>query len=137
MSAHQFREDGSHYNGGKLFFGHGYLAVGEPRLKMIRRWYRQGAMRGKTEDHFFVDGAPVANYATALETLKIPAVFTSEEIDALRTIGDEPADWRKLIGWELRSALGAKGAIAWGPPGLCQRTDTGRAAVASFAGGRP
>lgn len=128
---HQFREDGSHYNGGAVFFGYGYRAVGEPRLKMIRRWYRQGDMRGKTEDRFFVDGAQVENYAAAQEALKLPAVFTTEEVTALGAIGDEPADLRKAIGWELLHALGAKGAIEWGPPGSCQRTDVGRAALAT------
>jgi hypothetical protein len=56
MTTHQFREDGSHYNGGSVFFGYGYRAIGEPRLKMIRRWYRQGDRRGQTEDRYFVDG---------------------------------------------------------------------------------
>lgn len=127
---HQFREDGSHYNGGRVFFGYGYRAIGEPRLKMIRKWFRQGEARGKTEDSFFVDGAKVENYAAALDALKIPTVFTSEEIEALRAIGDEPADLRKVIGWALLDSLRDKGAIAWGPPGQCCRTDIGRAAIA-------
>ena len=127
---HQFREDGSHYNGGKAFFGYGYRAIGEPRLKMIRRWYRQGEMQGKTEDRFFVDGSQVDTYTAALEALKIPTVFTPEEIGALEMIGDEPADLRKAIGFELLQPLRDKGAIAWGPPGQCSRTDIGRAALA-------
>ena len=128
---HQFREDGSHYNGGAVFFGYGYRAIGEARLKMIRRWYRQGEMRGKTEDRFFVDGALVDSYAAALDALKSPVVFTPEEIAALETIGDEPADLRKVIGWELLDPLRDKGAIEWGPPGQCRRTDIGRAALAA------
>lgn len=127
---HQFREDGSHYNGGAVFFGYGYRAIGEPRLRLIRRWYRQGEMRGKTEDRFFVDGSHVDDYAAALEALKIPTVFTPEEIEALRNIGDEPADLRKVIGFELLHSLRDKGAIEWGPPGQCRRTDVGRAAIA-------
>ena len=128
---HQFREDGSHYNGGAVFFGYGYRAIGEPRLKMIRRWYRQGEMRGKTEDRFFVDGSQVDNYAAAIEALKVPTVFTAAEITALGAIGDEPADLRKVIGFELLHSLRDKGAIEWGPPGYCQRTDIGRATLSS------
>ena len=127
---HQFRENGNHYNGGKVFFGYGYRAIGEPRLSMIRKWFRQGAMRGKTEDSFYVDGVLVADYAAALEALKIPVVFTTDEIEALRKIGDEPADLRKELGFELRHSLHGKGAIEWGPPGQCRRTDVGRAAIA-------
>jgi hypothetical protein len=130
VSAHQFREDGSHYNGGKVFFGYGYRAIGEPRLKMVRRWYRQGERRGQTEDHFFVDGAQVEGYTAAVEALKIPVAFTAEEVAALRMIGDEPADLRKLIDFNIRYALHEKGAIEWGPPGKCRRTDAGRAAIA-------
>ena len=128
---HQFREDGSHYNGGKVFFGYGYRAVDEPRLKMIRKWFRQSDMRGKTEDSFFVDGVKVENYSTALDALKVPVVFTHEEIAALGMVGDEPTDLRKVIGFELLYSLRDKGAIAWGPPGQCYRTDVGRAAHAS------
>lgn len=131
MGAHQFREDGSHYNGGKVFFGYGYRAIGEPRLKMIRKWFRQGEMRGKTEDSFFVDGARVESHAAAIEALKVPTVFTPEEIEALRGIGDEPADLRKVIGFELLHSLLDKGAIEWGPPGQCRRTDAGSAALAN------
>lgn len=133
MSAHQFREDGSHYNGGRVFFGYGYRAIGEPRLKMVRRWYRQGERRGQTEDHFFVDGAQVGSYAAALEALKVPIAFTAEEIAALRLIGDEPADLRKVVDFNIRYTLAEKGAIEWGPPGQLRRTDVGRAAVAGDA----
>lgn len=127
---HQFREDGSHYNGGKVFFGYGYRAIGEPRLKMVRKWFRQGKARGTTEDSFFVDGARVESYAAAMEALKVPTVFTAAEIEALRQIGDEPADLRSVINFELRYSLGEKGAIEWGPPGQCRRTDIGRVAIA-------
>lgn len=130
MSDYKFRQDDSHYNGGEVFFGYGYLAVDEPRLKMVRHWYRQCDKRGKTEDHFFVDGAPVASLLIAAELLKVPAVFTAEEIAALRQIGDEPADMRKIIDWKIRLSLDSKGAIAWGPPGHFARTDAGRAAIA-------
>lgn len=130
MSAHQFREDGSHYNGGKEFFGYGYRAIGEPRLKMVRRWYRQGLARGKTEDRFFVDGAKVDSYDAALEALKTPPIFSPEEIGALKVIGDDASDWRKIIGFDLLHALSSKGAIEYGPPGRCKRTEAGRAVVA-------
>lgn len=126
---YQFREDGSHYNGGKEFFGYGYLAIGEPRLKMIRRWYRQGARRGESEDRFFVDGDHVESIVAAIEVLKASPSFAAPEIAALGEIGDEPADWRKIIDYEILSALRAKGAIEFGPPGRCCRTDAGRAAL--------
>ena len=125
--AHQFREDGRHYNGGKVFFGYGYTAVGEPRLKMIRRWYRQGKQRGQTEDRFFVDGAHVATYEAALNALKLPPVYSLDDARALRKIGDEPADYRASIGFERLHSLHDKGAIEWGPPGRCARTEAGRA----------
>ena len=126
---HQFRENGKHYNGGAVFFGYGYTAVGEPRLGMVRKWYRQGKMRGKTEDSFSVDGMPVENYGAAVEALNSAPVFSDAEIDALRIIGDEPADHRTAIDSQIRHSLAAKGAIAWGPPGNCARTDAGRAAI--------
>lgn len=131
---HQFRENGNHYNGGKVFFGYGYSAIGEPRLSMVRKWFRQGEKRGKTEDSFYVDGLPVANYAAATEALKTPPTFTDEEIKALAMVCDDPADVRKVVkdavGWEPLHYLGEKGAITWGPPGSCKRTDVGRAALA-------
>lgn len=126
---HQFREDGSHYNGGAAFFGYGYRAIGEPRLKMIRRWYRQGDKRGKTEDRFFVDGVEVENYAAAVNALNIPVAFTPGEVEALRMIGDEPSDLRSVINWETRQSLHDKGAIEYGPSGSFRRTDAGRAAL--------
>ncbi len=126
---HQFREDGSHYNGGAEFFGYGYRAIGEPRLRMIRRWYRQGDKRGKTEDRFFVDGAEVENYGAAINALNIPVAFTPEEVAALRMIADEPSDLRSVINFEIRQSLRDKGAIEYGPPGSFRRTDVGRAAL--------
>jgi len=126
---HQFLEDGSHYNGGAVFFGYGYRAIGEPRLKMIRRWYRQGDKRGKTEDRFFVDGAEVENYVAAVNALKAPVAFTPEEVAALRMIADEPSDPRSVIDFEIRQSLRDKGAIEYGPPGHFRRTDVGRAAL--------
>lgn len=127
MNGHRFQEDGSHYNGGAEFFGYGYKALGQPRLKMIRRWYRRGERRGKSEDRYFVDGVHVDSYAAAIEALETPPVFTAEEIAALATIGDDPADYRKAVPYELLHYLSAKGAIEWGPPGRCKRTDVGRA----------
>lgn len=130
VMTHQFREDGSHYNGGEEFFGYGYRAVGESRLKMIRRWYRKAKRRGQTEDRFFVDGAKVDSYEAALKALKEPVAFTEDEIVALRLIGDEPADYRKAVAYERLYFLRDKGAIEWGPPGRCKRTDVGRDAIA-------
>jgi hypothetical protein len=132
MTAHQFREDGSHYNGGAEFFGYGYLAIGEPRLKLIRRWYRKGKRKGQTEDRYFVDGAHVEGYSAALEALKTPPTFTADEIAALEQIGDEPADHRKVLDLHALHYLRAKGAIEWGPPGRCKRTDVGRSALAEM-----
>lgn len=122
---HKFRGDGSHYNGGEVFFGYGYRVDNEPRLKMIRRWYRKE--RGRTEDRFYVDGELVDSYDAALTALATPPIFTLDEIAALKTIGDDPQDWRKIIGWKILEPLRDKGAIEWGPPGLCKRTDFGRA----------
>jgi hypothetical protein len=124
---HQFREDGSHYNGGSEFFGYGYRAIGEPRLKMIRRWHRKEPRRGVTEDQFFVDGIRVDTYQAALDALKVPPVFTADEIAALGVIGDEPSDYRKTIDLNILCGLHEKGAIEWGPRGRCKRTDAGRA----------
>ncbi|MFA5900277.1 MAG: hypothetical protein WC829_14325 [Hyphomicrobium sp.] len=131
---HQFKENGNHYNGGRVFFGYGYSAIGEPRLSMVRKWFRGGEMQGKTEDSFYVDGSLVANYAAATEALKTPPIFTPEETKALKMVGDEPADVRRAVkdavGWEPLHYLVEKGAVAWGPPGQCRRTDLGRAALA-------
>jgi len=129
---HRFRENGSHYNGGKVFFGYGYDAIGEPRLSMVRKWFRQGERRGTAEDSFHVDGLPVASYDAAIEALKTPPTFTEAEIGALAAIGDEPAQ-RRDIDWQLRWSLHAKGAIAYGPPGHLFRTDAGRAAITKTA----
>lgn len=126
--AHHFLEDGSHYNGGAVFFGYGFRAVDEPRLKLIRRWYK-GKRRGQTEDHYFVDGEPVADYEAALSALAVPVVFTADEVTALAAIDDEPANYRKTFDFRLLHSLSAKGAIEWGPPGKCRRTDVGRSAA--------
>jgi len=123
---HQFREDGRHYNGGKEFFGYGYSAIGEPRLKMIRRWYRQGERRGQSEDRFFVDGAHVPSYEAAVNALRLPPIYSLDDIRALRKIGDEPADYRASIGFDRLRSLHDKGAIEFGPPGRCARTEAGR-----------
>src|SRR5262245_20252226 len=105
---HQFREDGRHYNGGREFFGYGYTAVGEPRLSMIRRWYRTGKRRGQSEDRFFVDGAHVENYAAAIAALRTSPVFCRAEREALSWMGDEPADYRGgFIEWDILHSLAA------------------------------
>lgn len=126
---HQFREDGSHYNGGAEFFGYRYRAIGEPRLKMIRRWYKASQRRGLTEDRYFVDGAHVEDYAAAVEALKKPVLISDAEVQALRLIGDEPADCREMVEYVTLRSLADKGAIEWGPPGRCRRTHLGRTAV--------
>lgn len=126
---HHFKPDGSHYNGGAVFFGYGYRAAGEPRFKLIIRWYRQGERRGKSEDHYFVDGVSVESYEAALTALETSPVFTPEEIAALALIGDEAADLRKAIDIEIRVSLHDKGAIEYGPPGHFRRTDSGKKAI--------
>lgn len=126
---HQFRENGTHYNGGREWFAYGYTAIGEPRLSMIRRWYRIGKRRGQTEDRFRVDGEPADSYEAAVAKLRLPPVYTEAEIAALAQIGDEPADYRRAVPWDELHSLAAKGAIEWGPPGRCCRTDAGRAAL--------
>lgn len=128
--SYKFREDGSHYNGGNVFFGYGYRAITEPRLKMVRKYYRQGAQRGSREDSFYVDGKAVADFQAALEALSAAVTFTAEEIAALRGIPDEAADLREMIPFDLRYSLREKGAIEYGPPGHFRRTDVGRAAIA-------
>ena len=126
MTAHQFREDGSHYNGGKEFFGYGYRALGEPRLKMIRRWYRQGERRGKTEDRYFVDGQRVESYAAALEALRTPPALTDDERPFLALFSATPAKLPSgdiSIMYQLRE----KGFVA-ADKGLWRITDAGMAA---------
>lgn len=127
---HKFQEDGSHYNGGAVFFGYGFRAVGEPRLKLIRRWYK-GKRRGQIDDHYFVDGKPVTDYEAALSALTVPVVFTTDEVTALAEIGDEPANYNETFDFLLLHSLSEKGAIEWGPPGKCRRTDVGRTAAVS------
>lgn len=126
---HQFREDGSHYNGGAEFFGYGYRAVGEPRLKMIRRWYRQGDRRGQTEDRFFVDGAKVESYDEAVAALRTPPTLDAAEIAALAAFGDEPIKRPANHDREVLAALRAKGMIR-AEDGLYTITEAGRAALA-------
>jgi hypothetical protein len=124
---HQFREDGSHYNGGAEWFGYGYRAVGEPRLKMVRRWYRQGERRGKTEDRFSVDGQPVASYEAAVEALKTPPVLTAEERPFLALFSAEPGE-RPSGDLGVMYGLREKGFIAV-ENRLWRITDAGRAAL--------
>lgn len=85
MASYQFRENGNHYNGGRDWFGYGYTAIGEPRMTMIRRWYGRGERKGKTEDHYFVDGAPMAGFEQAMIAMRTPPVFTPEELALLAT----------------------------------------------------
>ena len=127
MEAHQFRENGSHYNGGPDFFGYGYDAVGEPRLRMVRRWYRRGARRGQSEDHFSVDGMPVPSYDAALEALRTPAVLTGAERPFLALLTDEPAP-RPSGDVETWFRLRAKGFAA-AKDRLWSITPAGRAAL--------
>lgn len=129
MGEHQFREDGSHYNGGAEFFGYGYAAIGEPRLKMIRRWYRQGVKRGVSDDRFFVDGQQVKDYAEAVEKLKTPPVLTGGERSMLALFGDEPIK-RPVGDIEAIFNLRAKGFVH-AADGLYTITDAGRAALAN------
>lgn len=127
---HQFTRNGSHYNGGAVFFGYGYTAVGEPRLSMVRKFFKRGSMSGKVEDSYYVDGAPVGTYEDAVAALKKPPTFTAEEVAALARIGNTPADHRDDVPWIMRWTLHAKGAIAYeGPPGHCRLTDAGRQAL--------
>lgn len=126
-----FKADGSHYNGGAAWFGYGYRAVGEPRFRIVRKWFRRGLLRGTTADLLYVDGAEVADIAEAEEALTKKPVFTAEEIAALRLISDQSADHRRIINFEIRYALTNKGAIVWDPPGRCCRTDVGREAINS------
>lgn len=127
---HTFKKNGSHYNGGNIFFGHGFSAVDEPRLSMVRKFYKRRDMRGKVEDSYYVDGEKAGTYEDAVTALKTPPTFTPEEVEALAKIGDEAADLRHEIGWQVRWSLHAKGAIEYGPPGHFKRTDAGRKALA-------
>lgn len=127
MSAHQFREDGSHYNGGSAFFGYGYQAIGEPRLHMVRKWYRQGVRRGQTEDSFSVDGAPVASYEAALAALKTPPVLTDDERPVLAMFSGDAIRFPKDH-WEQAYALRHKGFIVC-EGGQCMITDAGAEAL--------
>lgn len=125
--AHQFRGNGNHYNGGAKFFGYGFHAIGEPRLKMIRRWYRQGAQRGQSEDHFFVDGARVESYDAAVLALKTPAVLTAEDRPLLALFTDEP---KRRPDGDIQVLLGLRDkAFIRVQDGLYSLTDAGRAAL--------
>lgn len=125
----RFVGDGSHYNGGRDWFGYGFRSVDAPRMRVIRKWYK-GKRRGDTSDTFNVDGVAVADAAAALEALAKPPVFSAAEILALAEIGDEPADHRKVVDFMTLYTLTEKQAIKWGPPGRCCRTIAGRTALA-------
>ena len=127
MMEHQFRENGNHYNGGSVFFGYGYQAIGEPRLSMVRKWFRTGERRGQTEDSFSVDGSQVESYAAALEALKSPPLLTDEEAQALRAMGKAPVR-ASTIALDARWTLRGKGFIAC-TDGACSVTDAGLAAL--------
>jgi hypothetical protein len=133
VSAHQFREDGSHYNGGAEFFGYGYVAIGEPRLLMVRKWFRRGKKAGVTEDSFSVDGERVADYAEALEKLKTPPVLTEverqklAELNAASVLPDVQQDMDSYLLWR---ALRCKGFVRM-LMGKAAITDAGRAALAT------
>lgn len=132
MGSHQFREDGSHYNGGAVFFGYGYAAIGEPRLRMIRKWFRQGERRGLIEDSFHVDGVPVESYAAALEALKTPPSLDATEMAALAAFGDEPIRRPRDHELEVCLALRAEGFVS-ARDGFWTIAEPGRAALRSAA----
>lgn len=132
MARYLFRENGTHYNGGSVFFGYGYTADGEPRFSMVRKYFKKGDRRGTSEDEFYVDGEKVLDYTAGVVALEKPPVFTDREKRALLdVIRDEPSDIRKKVPWDVTMGLTNKGAIEWGPPGYCKRTVRGREAVAN------
>lgn len=127
-AAYQFRENGSHYNGGATWFGYGYEAIGEPRLRMVRKWFRQGEKRGVSEDSFSVDGAPVADYAAALEALKTPPTLSEAEAVALAAFGDVPIRRPRDQDFEACVSVARKGFVHT-EDGNWTITEAGRAAL--------
>lgn len=116
----------SHYNGGKEWFGYGRQCIQEPRLGAIDRYYRKDRSVVRT---WKVDGLDCVDADAAWAALQRPPVFTEEELAALATVGDEPTDHRGSLDHTLAHWLKCKGAIEYGPPGRCKRTDAGRAAL--------
>lgn len=123
-------QETAHYNGGKEWFGYGFQCIQEPRLGYIDRYYRKDRSVVRT---WKVDGHDYADADAAWAALQTPPVFSAEEIAALRVIGDEPADHRNTVDFRVSYSLREKGAIAYGPPGRCARTDRGRLALTEGA----
>ncbi|MBI1684426.1 hypothetical protein [Caulobacter hibisci] len=119
------RRDGSHYNGGKEWFGEGGRCDQERRLRYIDRYYR--ATR-TGERQWIVDGVACASADEAWDRLQAPPVFTPEELIALAVMTDEPTDLRDAYPYEVLKGLTNKGA-AIANRGRYVITDAGRAAI--------
>lgn len=118
--------EGAHFNGGKEWFGYRMNCVEQPRLSRMDRYTRKDRSVASTWE---VDGVACADADAAWLALQAPPEVTQEERDALALIGDEPADLRDAIPYEMRHWLRAKGLIEYGPPGRCKRTPAGLAAL--------
>ena len=119
---------GAHFNGGKEWFGYRFHCIQQPRLSRMDRYTRKDRSVASTWE---VDGVACADADAAWLALQTPPTVTQEEREALALIGDEPADLRDAIPYEMRHLLRAKGLIEYGPPGRCKRTDAGRAALST------
>lgn len=65
LSELTFKED-VHYNGGKEWFGYGWTCVQEPRITMIRRYFRKTRT---SKDEWRLDGNPVVDAQAAVTEL--------------------------------------------------------------------
>ena len=123
--------EGAHFNGGREWFGYRMNCIQEPRLSRFDRYTRADRSVTSTWE---VDGEKVASADAAWVALQTPPAITEDELAALTLVGDEPADLRDVLAYEVRHSLRAKGLIEYGPPGRCKRTEAGRSAIASNPG---
>jgi hypothetical protein len=118
---HQFKSNGTHYNGGAVWFGYGYTSTTDPRFSVIRKGLKK---ERRMVDEYYVDGKLVESYEEGVRMLRTPPVFTDAEKWALGEVRE--GRWG---GFDLMWTLRAKGAIEYLEPRKPSLTKVGEEAI--------
>lgn len=105
----RFTRDAVHYNGGKVWFGHGHQCIDQPRLLVIDKYFRADR---STKRSFQVDGKTTfATLDEALAALGKEPELTADELSLLQSL---PEGWSSPSPRHPYVALGYMGFVEWG-----------------------
>ncbi len=129
----RFDRDAMHFNGGKVFFGHGHRCVDQPRLLVIDKYFKTDR---STKRSYLIDGkSPYETLPEALAALSSDPELTGDELALLALI---PLDcWHKPVRRAPFLPLVDMGFAKWhkAADGIyIGLTDAGRAALAAAKG---